>query len=125
MSREPLNIALAIAAVLLLATGGAWLVDHARQPRLARSTLPASVPAGARKVTLEVSGMYCASCASRITSELQGIGGVQACDVDPAAKRVWVICDHAVADSTLVTAVVRAGTGASGRSEYLARVVRR
>jgi len=34
MTREPLNIGLAIAAVLLLATGGAWLVDHARHARL-------------------------------------------------------------------------------------------
>ena len=125
MSRDPLNIALAIAAVLLLATGGSWLVDRARQPRLMGSRPPTVVPAGARLVTLEVSGMMCANCASRVTSELAAITGVRSCDVDPGAKRAWVLCDGAVADTSLVAAVARAGTVAGGRPEYAAKVVRR
>ena len=127
MSRDPLNIALAVAAVLLLAAGGSWLVDHARYPALRAGSrpVPAAVPAGARLVTLEVSGMMCANCASRVTSELEATTGVRSCDVDPAAKRAWVVCDRAVADTMLLAAVVRAGADGRGASEYGARVVRR
>ena len=128
MSRDSLNITLAIAAVLLLAAGGASTVDHARRslvpgPRPATRPVSSVVPAGARLVTLEVSGMTCAKCASRVTSALAATSGVRSCDVEPAAKRVWVICDRAIADSALVAAVVRSGAGASGTSEYAARVI--
>src|SRR5262249_23738383 len=67
MSRAPLNIALAIAAVLLLAAGGSWLVDRARAPA-PRTRLPATVPANARRVTLAVSGMMCARCSERVAN---------------------------------------------------------
>lgn len=123
MSREPLNITLAIATVLLLATGGAWLVDHARQPRMSRMPAPAVVPAGARLVTLEVSGMTCAKCASRITSTLAATAGVRSCGVDPPARRAWVVCDMGLSDTTLVAAVVRSGAGAGSGFEYAARVI--
>jgi copper chaperone CopZ len=69
--------------------------------------------------------MTCARCASRITDALAATSGVRSCDVEPAAKRAWVICDRGVADSSLVAAVVRAGAGADGGSEYAARVIRR
>lgn len=123
MSREPLKIGLAIAAVLLLATGGASLVERARAPRLSRAAAPALVPAGARLVTLEVSGMTCAKCASRITSTLRTTAGVRSCGVDPPARRAWVVCDAAVADTTLVAAVVRSGAAAGSGFEYAARVI--
>jgi copper chaperone CopZ len=130
MSRNSLNITLAIAAVLLLAAGGAGLVDHARRslvngPQSASRPAPASVPQGARLVTLEVSGMTCAKCASRVTSALSATSGVRSCDVEPASKRAWVICDRGVADSTLVAAVVRTGSVTGGGSEYTAKVIRR
>src|SRR5204863_1430720 len=119
MSRDPLNIALAVAAVLLLAAGGSWLVDHVRRPVLRAGVRPvaAAVPAGARLVTLEVSGMMCANCAARVTSELEATAGVRSCDVDPAAKRAWVVCDRALADTALVAAVSRAGRDGRGASE--------
>ena len=127
MSRDPLKIVLAVAAVLLLAAGGSWLVDHVRRPALRAGVRPvaAAVPADARLVTLEVSGMMCANCASRVTSELAATAGVRSCDVDPTAKRAWVICDRGIADTALVSAVVRAGQDGRGASEYAARVVRR
>ena len=125
MSREPLKIGLAIAAVLLLATGGAWLVERAGAPRLARAAAPVTVPAGARLVTLEVSGMTCAKCASRITSTLQTTTGVRSCGVDPPARRAWVVCDAGVADTALVAAVVRAGAAAGSGFEYVAKVIAR
>jgi copper chaperone CopZ len=125
MSRDALNVALAITAVLALATGGAWLVGRGRQPRAARSAAPAAVPSGARLVTLEVSGITCAKCASRITSTLQATAGVRSCGVDPPAGRAWVVCDPGVADTTLVAAVVRSGAGAGSGFEYAARVIPR
>ena len=125
MTREPLNIGLAIAAVLLLATGGAWLVDHARQPRMARAAAPTVAPAGARLVTLDVSGMTCAKCASRITSHLLATPGVRACGVDPPSSRAWVVCDRGLADTTLVAAVVRSGAGPGSGSAYAAKVIDR
>jgi copper chaperone CopZ len=127
MSRDPLNIALAIAAVLVLAAGGSWLVDRARRPDMRRVSPPslAALPAGARLVTLEVSGMMCANCASRVTSTLAATAGVRSCDVDPTVKRAWVVCDRGVADTTLVAAVAHAGTDTPRGPEYSAKVVRR
>jgi copper chaperone CopZ len=125
MSRDPLKIVLAVAAVLLLAAGGSWLVDHVRQPSLRAGprVRPGSVPVNARLVTLEVSGLTCANCASRVTTQLEATAGVRSCGVDPAAERAWVVCDRAVADTALVAAVVRAGSRAGGASEYAARVI--
>jgi Cu+-exporting ATPase len=128
MSREPLNIVLAVTAVLLLASGGAWLVDHVRRSRLATPAArpaPTAVQGDARLVTLEVSGMSCATCASRVTSALEATAGVRSCGVETASKRAWVVCDRGVADTALVAAVVRAGAGAGGSFEYAARVIRR
>jgi copper chaperone CopZ len=119
MSRD-LNIALAVAAVLLLAAGGSWLALAASRAR-GLDKADRDDPTLARLVTLEVSGMMCANCASRVTSELAATSGVRACDVDPGAKRAWVVCDRGLADTSLVSAVARAGGG----SEYAARVVRR
>jgi copper chaperone CopZ len=90
-----------------------------------RASPPATVPAGARLVTLEVSGMMCANCASRVTNELTATAGVRSCDVDPTVKRAWVVCDRSVADTTLVAAVAHAGTDTRGGPEYEAKVVRR
>lgn len=123
MTREALKIGLGIAAVLLLAAGGARLVDQVRTPRMVRSAPPTVVPAGARLVTLEVSGMTCAKCASRITDGLRATPGVRSCDVDPPASRAWVLCDAGVADSLLVAAVVRSGAGAGSGLDYGARVI--
>ena len=125
MSRDPLRIVVAVAAVLLLAAGGSWLVDHVRRPalRTGSRTPPAAVAADARLVTLEVSGMTCANCASRVTSRLEATAGVRTCGVDPAAKRAWVVCGRDVADTALVAAVERAGARAGGASEYGARVI--
>jgi len=145
MSRELLNIALAVAAVLLLAAGGAALVERARAPHVSRVAAPAAIPEGARLVTLEVSGITCANCASRITREVEATAGVRSCGMDlkpgrafapaplsagapaGAVARLWVLCDRAIADTSLVAAVGRAGAGAGSGSvfAYAARVVSR
>lgn len=110
MSRDPLNIALAVMAVLLLAVGGPYLVQRLRRPALRHTTsaLPVAAP-GQKRVTLNVSGMMCANCASRVTRELEATEGVVAADVDVDAHRATVVCDRQLADTSLVGAVGRAG----------------
>ena len=110
MSREASHITLAVMTVLLLAVGGPYLADHLRRT----ATLPAvrslpAVQAGQKTVTLEVSGMFCANCASRVTRELAATRGVVACAVDVRARRATVVCDRQLADTSLVGAVARAG----------------
>ena len=115
MSRDPLNIALAVMTVLLLAVGGPYLVERLGRPATTRAAgLLPRVQSGRKRVALEVSGMFCANCASRVSHELETTPGVVACDVD--AHRATVVCDRTLADTTLVRAVARAGR------EYVASV---
>jgi len=119
---EAPKIALGIAAVLLLTAGGAWLVDRARAPAESRSTHPralVAMPAGARRVTLAVSGMYCPRCATRIGLALDVVPGVLSAEIDAGRRRAHVVCDASAADTSLTAAVARAGPG------YSAIVLRR
>jgi len=118
MSREAVPIVLAVLTVLLLAAGGSLVTEHLRHPGAAPAAraLPA-VQAGQKRVTLEVSGMTCANCASRVTRALDATRGVVACDLDVPARRATVVCEQQLADTSLVGAVARAG------GDYRARVV--
>ena len=111
MSRDPLNIALAVTAVLLLAVGGPYLVQRLRRPATlaVTSALPV-VQADQKRITLDISGMMCANCAARVTRELEATPGVEAADVDVDARRATVVCDRQLADTSLVGAVSRAGS---------------
>ena len=110
VSRDPLNIALAVMAVLLLAVGGPSLVHRLRRPAAIRATsTPPVVQPGQKRVTLEISGMYCANCASRVTQALEATRGVVAADVNVDSHRATVVCDRQLADTSLVGAVGRAG----------------
>lgn len=111
MSRDALNIAFAVLTVLLLAVGGPWLADRLRHPTAlpAARALPA-VQARQKRVTLAVSGMFCANCASRVTRELEATRGVVACDVEVNAGQATVVCERELADTSLVGAVARAGS---------------
>ena len=111
MSRDALNIVLAVMTVLLLAVGGPYLADRLRHPAAlpAARTLPV-VQAGQKRVTLAVAGMFCANCASRVTRELEATPGVIACSVDVHTRRATVVCDRQLADTSLVGAVARAGS---------------
>ena len=110
MSRDPLNIVFAVLGVLLLAAGGSVLTERMRSPAAARMA-PVSAGSGERRVTLEVAGMTCAGCASKVTNQLQDTPGVVACEVDPSAGRAVVVCAVDANDSSLVQAVSRAGKG--------------
>src|ERR1043166_497523 len=96
--------------VLLLAVGGPYLVERLGRPATTRAAgLLPRVQSGRKRVALEVSGMFCANCASRVSHELEATPGVVACDVDVDAHRATVVCDRALADTTLVRAVAHAG----------------
>jgi len=109
MKRDILNAAALVAGVLVLAVGGPVIVRQLR-------TLPSAslaARAGERIVTLEVSGMTCAGCASSLQTRLAGIAGVSTAAVRYPQRRAYVVCDRAVADTTLIAAVARTGPGFS------------
>ncbi len=110
MSRGSLNIVFAVLGVLLLAAGGSVLTDRMRSPAVVRAA-PVSAGPGERLVTLEVAGMTCAGCASRVTDELKATPGVVSCDVSSPTGRAVVLCGEGVADTALVSAVSLAGKG--------------
>jgi copper chaperone CopZ len=110
------NRAALIAAVLLLAVGGPWLLAQVR-------SLPASralaARAGERIVTLEVGGMTCGACEATVEGSLTALRGVSAVEVRRAQRRAYVVCDRTLPDSALIGAVHRGGAG------FLAEVVAR
>ena len=113
MSRDSLNIAVAVLGVLLLAAGGSVLKERMRSPAAAGMAVarmaPASAGAGERRVTLEVAGMTCDACAAQIEGSLTTLHGVKTAEVRWQQQRAYVVCDKSVADSTLISAVGVAG----------------
>jgi copper chaperone CopZ len=106
MSREPLQVVLAVVLVLVLAIGGPALLERAHRPAPRPAVLAsAAIPRGQRRVTLEVAGMTCASCASKVSHRLQALAGVRACALDARTGRASVLCDNDVADTSLVRSV--------------------
>jgi copper chaperone CopZ len=98
---------IAIAALLLvMVVGGPWLVSQLR-------SLPAGGNLAARSdqkiVTLEVAGMTCTACAAQIEGTLTTMKGVSTAEVRYPQRRAYVVCDKALPDSSLLTAVRNAG----------------
>lgn len=109
MHRDILNVLALAGAVLVLAVGGPVIVRQLR-------TLPTgslAARAGERIVTLEVAGMTCAGCATTLQTRLAAIEGVSTAAVRYPQRRAYVVCGPAVADTTLIAAVARAGPGFS------------
>jgi copper chaperone CopZ len=109
MRRDILNVVALVAGVLVLAVGGPVIVQQLR-------TLPPkslAARADERIVTLEVAGMTCSGCASTVQARLAGIAGVSTAAVRYRQRRAYVVCGPAVADTTLVAAVAKAGPGFS------------
>ena len=67
-----------------------------------------------RVVTLEVGGMICADCTTRIHDSLAAVPGVRHVDVTLRGQRATVECAASVGDTTLTAAVGRAGPGLLG-----------
>lgn len=108
MKGSLLNSLAAVAAVVLVAAGGPWLVSQLR-------SLPAPVAlaarSGQRVVSLDVGGMTCSGCATRVHEELAAVRGVRTAEVRLAQRKAFVVCERAVTDSALIQAVGRAGPG--------------
>jgi copper chaperone CopZ len=106
MQRDMLNIVGLVAGVLVLAIGGPLVVRQLR-------SLPPSLAARAdqRIVTLEVSGMTCAGCATTLQTRLGEVAGVSTAAVRYPQRRAYVVCDRTLLDSTLIAEVRRAGPG--------------
>jgi mercuric ion binding protein len=104
MTRSNL-IAIAL-AVLVLAVGGPWLIGQLKSLP-GRGNLDAR--ADQKIVTLEVAGMTCDACAAQIEGTLTTLDGVKTAEVRWQQKRAYVVCDKAVADSSLLTAVRNSG----------------
>lgn len=112
MPRDLPRIALAVSSVLLLTVAGSWLAARARVPPTARESRAVPSPGpGERLVTLEVDGMTCGGCASRLADELRAVPGVAACDVSASTGRAVVACAGSVREASLLAAVTRAGAG--------------
>ena len=107
MRRDLINIGALVTMVLGLALGGPWLVRQVK-------SLPGTALAARsdqRIVTLEVGGMTCSGCASAIEASLSDLPGVATVAVRLHQRRAYVVCDRAVADTSLLAAVHRAGPG--------------
>jgi copper chaperone CopZ len=107
MRRDPLNVIALVAGVLVLAVAGPWLAHQVRS--LPHRSLAAR--ADQRAVTLEVGGMTCSGCAAEIEASLAAVPGVSTVAVRLQQERAYLLCDRAVADTTLIAAVERAGPG--------------
>lgn len=108
MRSEALNTLALVACVVALAVGGPWLWNQLKSLPEHRALAARS---GERVVTLEVGGMTCAGCATKVRSELAAVDGVSAVEVRLAQDKAYVVCPPSVADTTLVAAVRRAGPG--------------
>ena len=108
MKSEVLKTLALVTCVLVAAIGGPWLWSEL-------STLPGhralAARAGQRIVTLEIGGMTCAGCATKVKSELAAVQGVSAVEVRLAQDKAFVVCPPSVDDTMLVAAVHRAGPG--------------
>jgi copper chaperone CopZ len=108
MKGEILNTLALVSLVLAAAIGGPWLWQQVRTLPEHRSL---AARAGERIVTLEIGGMTCAGCATKVRGELTAVHGVSAVEVRVAQKKAFVVCRPDVDDTTLVSAVHRAGPG--------------
>jgi copper chaperone CopZ len=78
---------------------------------------PSATPAP-RIVTIEIGGMTCQGCVTRIQKQLEVVPGVHRVDVSLDQQRAQVLADSSVRDTALTGAVRRAG------SEFLGMIHR-
>lgn len=91
---------LLLGAIALALAGGSWVWLRAGAD---------AVPAGSRRVSLEVGGMVCTACTLKIHEQLVRIPGVARVEVSLDRRSAQVICAATVADTALTAAVRRAG----------------
>jgi len=70
---------------------------------------PAAVPAGARMISLKVSGMDCAACTGAIEKSVEKVPGVYSASVDFDSRRAAVATDGKADPQAVLMAVAAAG----------------
>ncbi|EKD99972.1 MAG: hypothetical protein ACD_22C00126G0003 [uncultured bacterium] len=74
----------------------------------------ATQPKGINRVSLDIEGMHCSSCAAIIEKSIRKVNGVKEANVNFAAEKASVLVDESIAEKdTLIKAVERAGYKAS------------
>lgn len=68
------------------------------------------------QITLDISGMTCAACSSRVAKVLSRVDGVASADVNLMLERASIEIDGAVTPEALIAAVEKSGYGAALRS---------
>lgn len=69
----------------------------------------AAAPAGARTISLKVSGMYCAACTVSIRQSLEKVPGVHSASVDFDTAKATVVTNAKVDTAAVLKAVATAG----------------
>ena len=108
MKIETWNSLALVVGVIALALCAPWLVSQVRSLPGQRAL---AARAGERVVQIDVGGMTCSGCASKVQGELARVRGVSAVEVRLKQEKAFVVCPPGVSDSALVAAVHRAGPG--------------
>ncbi|MGI9245587.1 MAG: heavy metal translocating P-type ATPase [Steroidobacteraceae bacterium] len=77
------------------------------------TAVPPELVAAPRAVRLDIGGMTCASCSSRVERALGKVAGVRSASVNLATEQATVQADPGVDPAALIAAVVKAGYGAA------------
>ena len=97
-------------------SGSAVIESSNTQPTAVTSSLSLATerPKGINRVSLDIEGMHCSSCAAIIEKSIRKVDGVKDANVNFAAEKASVLVDESVADKNLLLkAVERAGYKAS------------
>lgn len=70
---------------------------------------PAAIPAGARTISLKVSGMDCAACTAAITKSVEKVPGVYSASVDFEGRKAIVVTNGKADPQAVLKAVAAAG----------------
>ena len=103
-----------------LATEAATITSAGAPPAaaVAQAIVDAGYEVGHQDITLDIRGMTCASCVSRVEKALKTVPGVTAAEVNLATERATVhVLKSATSSAALVAAVTRAGYEAAVHAE--------
>ncbi|WP_081057507.1 heavy metal translocating P-type ATPase [Burkholderia diffusa] len=95
------------------ATVEAVATEHAEHANPRAATATTALPAPAASIELDIDGMTCASCVSRVEKALAKVPGVTRASVNLATERATIDAAPDVSASQLADAVRQAGYGAT------------
>ncbi|WP_081054915.1 heavy metal translocating P-type ATPase [Burkholderia diffusa] len=95
------------------ATVEAVATEHAEHANARAATATTALPAPAASIELDIDGMTCASCVSRVEKALAKVPGVTRASVNLATERATIDAAPDVSASQLADAVRQAGYGAT------------